>query len=104
MFRQLVALGHRMTRVIAPFITPERVLILLLAGTLAVAGVKLYGANQHTCLVPLPIKCPEVVECIETECPECPECLPVAPTCPTEDRELVHPHDKCHWVVHCEEE
>lgn len=104
MIKSLISLGHKATKVVAPFITPERVMIFLLTSTLAVVGTKLYNANQHICLVTPPIKCPEVIECIEIECPECPECLPTAPTCPTEDRELIHPNSKCRWVVHCEEE
>lgn len=89
---------HLATKVIAPFITPRRILMFLLCTSLIGTSAKIIELKKHTCPKPIEIECPK-----QEPCPEEIPCIIEIPTCPTIKHELIHPNPKCQWVVHCEE-
>ena len=100
--KEIIRLGSRVTKVIAPFITPERVLIFLLASTAIGIGLKLDEARRHVCPeseVIAEVICPEVEPIIIEKIVIVYEEL----MCPTPEA-LIHPNPNCYFAVFCEEE
>jgi len=93
MLKSIIGPLHKIARGVSPYVTPGRIMImLLLAVTGALAG-SLKEARGHVC--------PEQIAVVQ----DCPDIEPIIeyPVCP-DTEQIVLPHPKCSLVVYCEEE